>query len=97
MMVHLLKLFICKCLRQTVKDFDEEHMIKEYFKVIALVQECQREYDNLSKQQQALSDQIIAKYQTYSMDDVLVKVEDQYYLIGSMGIRLINLVESQDV
>lgn len=73
-------------------------MIKEYFKLMAVAREHQRDSEDMFNQVSFLRDEIVTAYLPSSTDDIVVKEEDRYYLIDhNRGIRLVNLVESQGI
>jgi hypothetical protein len=72
-------------------------MIKEYYRLMALQREHSRNYEDLTNQISDLRDKIVEKYNP-GWEDIVVKVDDQYYQIGGVvrSIRKIKLVESWD-
>ena len=71
-------------------------MLEEYFEVIALRRKCQQDYDVLQNRIADLREKIFKKYRPGYKPEVIVRVDNLYYMINDLGIRQIDLVESRD-
>ena len=70
-------------------------MIEEYFRLIALQREYSQKYEELQVRISDLDEEIHEEYRSDYGRDVIVRVDNQYYLIGDLGgIGLVDVVNS---